>query len=175
MNKILHIYIFFRIMKRLFTIFGLGVFFISFSQTINIKINGTAMPINQQAMDSNSVVNLLYEVLTDRQKKEEPAARPDSPGAGSDRRRKCRPRGRRVRRRPPRLSPGWSPLLSGRWSTCASRCFSSRYLLGRLRAAHVSWVQYRGNMWGKCERANMKSWCRTRCTASRIAGACWRW
>jgi len=37
---------------------------------INIKINGVAIPVNQQVMDSAMIINLLYEVITDEQKKE---------------------------------------------------------------------------------------------------------
>ena len=44
--------------------------FLSVGSPINIKINGTAVPINQQIMDSANILNLLYEVLSDKQKKE---------------------------------------------------------------------------------------------------------
>jgi twitching motility protein PilU len=44
--------------------------FLSVGSAINIKINGIAMPINQQAMDANTVRSLLYEVVDDKQKKE---------------------------------------------------------------------------------------------------------
>jgi len=60
-------------MKRLFQLMAekkASDIFLSVGSPINIKINGTAMPINQQAMDSNNIISLLYEVLTDRQKKE---------------------------------------------------------------------------------------------------------
>jgi twitching motility protein PilU len=44
--------------------------FMSSGAPINIKINGVAMPVNQQIMDGNSIQALLYEVLTEKQKKE---------------------------------------------------------------------------------------------------------
>jgi twitching motility protein PilU len=44
--------------------------FMSTGAPINIKINGIAVPVNQQLMDGNSIQALLYEVLTDKQKKE---------------------------------------------------------------------------------------------------------
>ena len=60
-------------MKRLFQLMAekkASDIFLSVGSPINIKINGTAMPINQQVMDSAGITNLLYEVLTDKQKKE---------------------------------------------------------------------------------------------------------
>jgi twitching motility protein PilU len=60
-------------MKRLFQLMAekkASDIFMSVGSPINIKINGTAMPINQQVMDSTTIINLLYEVLNDRQKKE---------------------------------------------------------------------------------------------------------
>ncbi len=60
-------------MKRLFQLMAekkASDVFLSVGSPINIKINGTAMPINQQVMDSAGITNLLYEVLNDKQKKE---------------------------------------------------------------------------------------------------------
>ena len=60
-------------MKRLFQLMAekkASDIFLSVGSPINIKINGIAMPINQQVMDSTNITNLLYEVLTDKQKKE---------------------------------------------------------------------------------------------------------
>ena len=60
-------------MKRLFQLMAekkASDIFLSVGSPINIKINGTVMPINQQAMDSTNITNLLYEVLTDKQKRE---------------------------------------------------------------------------------------------------------
>jgi twitching motility protein PilU len=60
-------------MKRLFQLMAekkASDIFLSVGSPINIKINGTVMPINQQVMDSANVISLLYEVLADRQKKE---------------------------------------------------------------------------------------------------------
>ncbi|MEK7436055.1 MAG: PilT/PilU family type 4a pilus ATPase [Pseudomonadota bacterium] len=60
-------------MKRLFQLMAekkASDIFLSVGSPINIKINGTAMPINQQLMESESIIGLLYEVLTERQKKE---------------------------------------------------------------------------------------------------------
>ncbi len=59
-------------MKRLFQLMAekkASDIFLSVGSPINIKINGTTMPINQQVMDSASITNLLYEVLADKQKK----------------------------------------------------------------------------------------------------------
>ena len=44
--------------------------FMSVGSPINIKINGTAIPVNQQIMTSETIKNLLYEVISDKQKKE---------------------------------------------------------------------------------------------------------
>ena len=44
--------------------------FMSVGAPINIKINGTAVPVNQQIMDADTIKNLLYEVINDKQKKE---------------------------------------------------------------------------------------------------------
>jgi twitching motility protein PilU len=60
-------------MKRLFQLMAekkASDIFLSVGSAINIKINGIAMPINQQAMDANTVRGLLYEVVDDKQKKE---------------------------------------------------------------------------------------------------------
>jgi len=59
-------------MKRLFMLMAdkkASDIFISVGAPINIKINGLAVPVNQQNMDSNTIVTLLYEVLNDKQKK----------------------------------------------------------------------------------------------------------
>ena len=60
-------------MKRLFQLMAdkkASDIFLSVGSPINIKINGQAIPINQQAMDADTIVTLLYEVLNDKQKKE---------------------------------------------------------------------------------------------------------
>ena len=60
-------------MKRLFQLMAdkkASDIFMSVGALINIKINGTAIPISQQIMDSTTITNLLYEVVNDRQKKE---------------------------------------------------------------------------------------------------------
>ena len=44
--------------------------FISVGAPINIKINGVAVPINQTVMTADTVRQLLYEVLNERQVKE---------------------------------------------------------------------------------------------------------
>jgi twitching motility protein PilU len=54
-------------MKRLFQIMAI---FLSVGAPINIKINGVAVPVNQAIMTAQSVQQLLYEVLTERQVKE---------------------------------------------------------------------------------------------------------
>ena len=61
------------VMKRLFQLMAekkASDIFISASAPINIKINGVAIPVNQQVMDSATITSLLYEVITDKQKKE---------------------------------------------------------------------------------------------------------
>jgi twitching motility protein PilU len=60
-------------MQRLFQLMAekkASVIFMSSGAPINIKINGVAIPINQHVMDGHNVEALLYEVLTDKQKKE---------------------------------------------------------------------------------------------------------
>ena len=60
-------------MKRLFQLMAekkASDIFMSSGSPINIKINGVALPINQQVMDGNTIQSLIYEVLNDRQKKE---------------------------------------------------------------------------------------------------------
>jgi len=60
-------------MKRLFQLMAekkASDIFISVAAPINIKINGVAIPVNQQVMDSTTITTLLYEVITDKQKKE---------------------------------------------------------------------------------------------------------
>ena len=60
-------------MKRLFQIMAdkkASDIFLSVGAPINIKINGVAMPINQTVMTTDTVKQLLYEVLTERQIKE---------------------------------------------------------------------------------------------------------
>ena len=57
-------------MKRLFTLMAekkASDIFLSVGSPINIKINGVAMPVNQAVMTADSVKQLLYEVLTERQ------------------------------------------------------------------------------------------------------------
>src|ERR1051325_6145796 len=44
--------------------------FISVGAPINIKINGVAMPVNQTLMTADTVKQLIYEVLNERQVKE---------------------------------------------------------------------------------------------------------
>jgi len=41
--------------------------FVSVGAPINIKINGVAMPVNQQTMDAATVTGLMQEILTERQ------------------------------------------------------------------------------------------------------------
>jgi twitching motility protein PilU len=60
-------------MKRLFQLMAekkASDIFLSVSSPINIKINGVAVPVNQQVMDSDTIIKLLYEVLTPKQIKE---------------------------------------------------------------------------------------------------------
>jgi twitching motility protein PilU len=60
-------------MKRLFQLMAeknASDIFLSVGAPINIKINGVAMPINQQIMDANTVRGLLHEMIDDKQKKE---------------------------------------------------------------------------------------------------------
>ena len=60
-------------MKRLFQIMAdkkASDIFLSVGSPINIKINGVAMPVNQAIMTAESVKQLLYEILTERQIKE---------------------------------------------------------------------------------------------------------
>ncbi len=60
-------------MKRLFQIMAdkkASDIFVSVGAPINIKINGVAMPVNQAIMTTDTVKQLLYEVLTERQIKE---------------------------------------------------------------------------------------------------------
>ncbi len=60
-------------MKRLFQLMAdkkASDIFLSAAAPINIKINGLAIPVNQQVMDSATITNLLYEVITEKQKKE---------------------------------------------------------------------------------------------------------
>jgi twitching motility protein PilU len=57
-------------MKRLFQLMAekkASDIFLSVGAPINIKINGVAVPINQQTMNGDGVRQLLYEVLTERQ------------------------------------------------------------------------------------------------------------
>jgi twitching motility protein PilU len=60
-------------MKRLFQIMAdkkASDIFISVGAPINIKMNGQAVPVNQAIMTADTVRQLLYEVLTERQIKE---------------------------------------------------------------------------------------------------------
>ncbi|HMH17632.1 MAG TPA: PilT/PilU family type 4a pilus ATPase [Burkholderiales bacterium] len=60
-------------MKRLFQLMAekkASDIFLSVGSPINIKINGVALPINQQIMDASTVRTLLHEVIDDKQRKE---------------------------------------------------------------------------------------------------------
>ena len=60
-------------MKKLFQIMAdkkASDIFVSVGAPINIKINGIAMPVNQTTMTADTVQQLLYEVLNERQIKE---------------------------------------------------------------------------------------------------------
>jgi twitching motility protein PilU len=60
-------------MKRLFQVMAdkkASDIFISVGAPINIKINGVAVPVNQAIMTADTVKQLLYEILTERQVKE---------------------------------------------------------------------------------------------------------
>ena len=56
--------------KRLFQLMAeknASDIFLSVGAPINIKINGIAMPVNQTIMSEETVKQLLYEILTDKQ------------------------------------------------------------------------------------------------------------
>src|SRR5687768_7378466 len=60
-------------MKKLFQIMAdkkASDIFVSVGSPINIKINGVALPVNQTTMTADTVQQLLYEVLNERQIKE---------------------------------------------------------------------------------------------------------
>jgi twitching motility protein PilU len=60
-------------MKRLFQLMAdkkASDIFLSVGSPINIKINGNALPVNQQVMDGTTIKGLLYEVIDEKQKKE---------------------------------------------------------------------------------------------------------
>jgi twitching motility protein PilU len=60
-------------MKRLFQVMAdkkASDIFISVGAPINIKINGVAVPVNQAIMTGDTVKQLLYEILTERQIRE---------------------------------------------------------------------------------------------------------
>ena len=60
-------------LKRLFQVMAdkkASDIFLSVGAPINIKINGVAMPVNQTIMTAETVQQLLYEVLNERQIKE---------------------------------------------------------------------------------------------------------
>lgn len=57
-------------MQRLFQLMAekkASDIFVSVGAPINIKINGVAMPVNQQVMDAATIMGLLGEILTERQ------------------------------------------------------------------------------------------------------------
>src|SRR5437762_1455914 len=60
-------------MKRLFQVMAnknASDIFISVGAPINIKLQGVAMPVNQAVMTADTVKQLLYEILNERQIKE---------------------------------------------------------------------------------------------------------
>ncbi len=60
-------------MKRLFQLMAdkkASDIFLSVGSPINIKINGTSMPINQQMLDGATIKGLLHEVVDEKQRKE---------------------------------------------------------------------------------------------------------
>jgi twitching motility protein PilU len=60
-------------MKRLFQVMAsknASDIFLSVGAPINIKINGVAMPVNQAVMNTDTIKQLLYEVLNERQIRE---------------------------------------------------------------------------------------------------------
>ncbi len=60
-------------MKRLFQLMAdkkASDIFLSVGAPINIKINGTLLPVNQSVLNTDGVKTLLYEVLTERQVRE---------------------------------------------------------------------------------------------------------
>lgn len=60
-------------MQRLFTLMAekkASDIFVSVGAPINIKLNGVAMPVNQQTMDAATIMGLLGEILTETQLKE---------------------------------------------------------------------------------------------------------
>jgi len=60
-------------MKRLFQVMAdkkASDIFLSVGSPINIKINGTAIPVNQTVLTPEAVRQLLYEVLNEKQIKE---------------------------------------------------------------------------------------------------------
>ena len=60
-------------MKRLFQVMAskkASDIFLSVGAPINIKINGVAMPVNQAVMNSDTIKQLLYEVINERQIRE---------------------------------------------------------------------------------------------------------
>src|SRR5262249_9327086 len=60
-------------MKKLFQVMAekkASDIFLSVGAPINIKINGVAMPVNQQMLNADAVKTLLYEVLNEHQIKE---------------------------------------------------------------------------------------------------------